>query len=69
VIGAQWNGDIEQDEIRSEWEIIHSDLLALNNKSEVEKTANEIQKIDLAAWALGERILYVPTFFAWGKVR
>lgn len=69
VIGAQWKGDIEQDEIRSEWEIIHSDLLALNNKSEVEKTANEIQKIDLAAWELGERILYVPTFFAWGKVR
>jgi ubiquinone/menaquinone biosynthesis C-methylase UbiE len=69
VIGAQWTGDIQQDELRSEWEIIHSDLMALNNKSEVEKTADEIQKIDRAAWALGERILYVPTFFASGKVR
>jgi ubiquinone/menaquinone biosynthesis C-methylase UbiE len=69
VIGAQWKGDTQKGEIRSEWDIIHSDLLALKNKSEVEKTADEIQKIDLAAWALGERILYVPTFFAWGKVR
>jgi len=68
VIGAQWTEDIQQEELVSEWEIIQSDLMMLNNKSEVLKTADEIRKIDLAAWALGERILYVPTFYAFGIV-
>jgi SAM-dependent methyltransferase len=68
VIGAQWTGEIPQEELVSEWEIIESDLMALNNKSEVLRTADEIRKIDLAAWALGERILFVPTFYAFGLV-
>jgi ubiquinone/menaquinone biosynthesis C-methylase UbiE len=69
VIGAQWTADIQEKEILSEWEIIRSDLMGLSKKSEVEKTADEIQKIDQAAWALGERILFVPTFYALGMVR
>jgi ubiquinone/menaquinone biosynthesis C-methylase UbiE len=66
VIGAQWIGEVQQEELVSEWEIIQSDLMALNNNSEVARTAEEIRKIDLAAWALGERILFVPTFYAFG---
>ena len=68
VIGAQWTGEIQQEELDSEWEIIQSDLMTLNNKTEVLRTAEELRKIDLAAWALGERILYVPTFYALGMV-
>jgi ubiquinone/menaquinone biosynthesis C-methylase UbiE len=68
VIGAQWTGEIHQEEFASEWAIIQSDLSALNNKSEVLETSDELRKIDLAAWALGERIIFVPTFYAWGKV-
>lgn len=69
VIGAQWTTDVQDKEFQSEWEIIRSDLQELIKKSEVEKTADEIQKIDQAAWALGERILFVPTFYAMGFVR
>ncbi len=68
VIGAQWKGDVLQEDLSSEWEIIRSDIETLNNNSEVDKTSDEIQKIDLAAWATGERIIYVPTFYAWGRV-
>lgn len=69
VIGAQWTGDINQEELDSEWEIIRADIETLNNKSEAAKTSDEIRKIDLAAWALGERILFVPTFYALGRVK
>jgi len=27
------------------------------------------QRIDLEAWQKGNRILYVPTFYAWGQTR
>ncbi len=68
VIGAQWKSTTPESELYSEWEIIQSDLEFLNNSSEVLKSSEEIRKIDLAAWAAGERIIYVPTFYAWGKV-
>lgn len=69
VIGAQWTAGINEREFQSEWEIIRSDILALSKKSEVEKTAQVIQKIDQTARELGERILFVPTFYALGIVR
>lgn len=69
VIGAQWTAGINEREFQSEWEIIRSDILALSKKSEVEKTAEVIQKIDQTARELGERILFVPTFYALGIVR
>jgi SAM-dependent methyltransferase len=68
VIGAQWKSTTPESELYSEWEIIQSDLEFLNNSSEVIKSSGEIRKIDFAAWASGERIIYVPTFYAWGKV-
>ncbi len=68
VIGAQWNRTTPESELHSEWEILQSDLKFLNNSSEVLKSSEEIREIDLAAWASGERIIYVPTFYAWGKV-
>ena len=68
VIGAQWKGEVAQEVLNSEWEIIRSDIETLNNNSEIAKISDEIQKIDLAAWATGERVIYVPTFYAWGRV-
>ena len=68
VVGAQWTGVPTQEEIISEWEIILSDLGYLENTSEVMRTSEDIRKIDDDAWASGDRVLYVPTFYAWGKV-
>ena len=68
VVGAQWTGVPSQQEISSEWEIILSDLGYLKNLSEVMRTSEEIRIIDDNAWASGDRVLYVPTFYAWGRV-
>jgi ubiquinone/menaquinone biosynthesis C-methylase UbiE len=68
VVGAQWTGVPSQQEISSEWEIILSDLGYLKNLSEVMRTSEEIRKNDYKARASGDRVLYVPTFYAWGRV-
>lgn len=68
VIGAQWKGEVAQEDLKSEWEIIRSDIETLNNNSEIDTDSDEIQQIDLAAWATGERVIYVPTFYASGRV-
>jgi len=51
-------------EREQEWAVIEADLAGL-------VPAEEIQRLRIAdeqAWARGQRILHVPTFFAWGKV-
>ena len=68
VIGAQWSSFPSAGELNSEWDIIRSDLDHLNNASEVLSSSEEIRKIDLAAWVTGERVIYVPTFYAWGRL-
>jgi hypothetical protein len=68
IIGAQWTGAPSQQELSSEWEIIVSDLGYLKNPSEVMRTSEDIRKIDEFAWANGDRVLYVPTFYATGTV-
>ncbi len=68
VIGAQWKSFPSEDELNSEWDIIRSDLSHLINNSGDLVSPEEIRRIDLAAWATGERIVFVPTFYAWGRV-
>ncbi len=68
VIGGQWKDEISKETLNSEWEIIQADLATLNKNTEAITASDEIHKIDLAAWELGERIIYVPTFYAWGRV-
>jgi len=69
VIGAQWEAAPSRQELLSEWSIIQHDLSTLNKeKSEISKISEAIKEIDLKAWDTGERILYVPTFYALGRV-
>jgi ubiquinone/menaquinone biosynthesis C-methylase UbiE len=68
VIGAQWKSIPSDIELNSEWKIIYSDIEHLTNASEVISSSEEIRNIDLASWATGERVIYVPTFYAWGKI-
>jgi ubiquinone/menaquinone biosynthesis C-methylase UbiE len=46
-----------------EWAVIESDLAGFVPEVEIQK----MKKLDEAARGNGERTLYVPTFFAWGK--
>ena len=63
VLGGEWNMS-RPDEWEQEWAVLESDLtgrVPLKNLQNIKKT-------DLYARQRGERVLFVPTFFAWGRV-
>jgi SAM-dependent methyltransferase len=64
VIGAQWQSAPSAREIELEWQTLASDLKEHAGAAQLQ----EMRNLDERAWALGERVLYVPTFYAWGVV-
>ncbi|HSL29884.1 MAG TPA: class I SAM-dependent methyltransferase [Anaerolineales bacterium] len=46
-----------------EWAVIESDLSGVIAHDEIQK----MKRLDEQARALGERVLHVPTYFAWGR--
>jgi ubiquinone/menaquinone biosynthesis C-methylase UbiE len=65
VIGGQWELPFLPGEWESEWEMLEYDLAA---NPDFTSAKEKLKAQDKIAWAQGERILYVPTFYAWGKV-
>jgi SAM-dependent methyltransferase len=63
VLGGQWTAPPSQAELALEWEILRDDLGS--RISETDFAA--YQAADREAWTRGDRILYVPTFYAWGR--
>ncbi|MGZ9165734.1 MAG: class I SAM-dependent methyltransferase [Anaerolineales bacterium] len=55
--------DPSADEWETEWAVIESDLAGLVTDDDLHK----MKKLDQQARARGERKLYVPTYFAWGR--
>ena len=51
-------------ERENEWAVIESDLAASVPGEAIQK----MKALDEEAWARGERTLFVPTYFAWGRV-
>lgn len=47
-----------------EWAVIKADLAESVSRVEIQK----MKQLDEEAWAKGERVLHVPTYFAWGQV-
>ncbi len=71
VLGAQWRGAADPAEIASEWEMLRYDLDVLFGPAPADSRQAQVQKLrrlDETAWQNGERVLYVPTFYAWGIV-
>jgi SAM-dependent methyltransferase len=64
VLGAQWSSPLSPAELESEWAVIRYDLGASLSMSELE----HLRQVDAEAWRSGRRVLYVPTFYAWGRV-
>jgi SAM-dependent methyltransferase len=68
VLGGQWNDPPSVEDQASEWSVIERDLETLEaHAPERERFAN-LKQEDASAWRTGERVLYVPTFFAIGTV-
>jgi SAM-dependent methyltransferase len=63
VMGGQWSVPPSQAEWETEWAVVKADF----GDSVSSSTLAEYQKKDAAAWDRGERILFVPTFYAWGR--
>lgn len=47
-----------------EWAVLENDLVGHVPAEEI----RYLKELDESAWARGERILHVPTYFAWGRV-
>ena len=49
---------------QSEWDVLESDIAPVVPKGELQR----LRKLDRAAFTRGQRLLRVPTYFAWGQV-
>lgn len=70
VLGGSWSNHPEEDDWEMEWQVLRADLaqipgLTSDKKEEIEA----LQALDRQAWLRRERVLFVPTFYAWGRVR
>lgn len=64
LLGGLWKEPPSTDTWQSEWTILATDLKETVSSGELEN----LRCLDAAAWQNGERILFVPTFYAWGWV-
>jgi SAM-dependent methyltransferase len=64
AIESQGNDAPTSAEREMEWDVLESDLAGSISAEEIQRMKN----LDETAWTRGERILHVPTYFAWGKV-
>ncbi len=46
-----------------EWDVLEADLARWVPEEEIQR----LKQLDRSAWERGERVLHVPTYFAWGK--
>ncbi len=64
VLSGEWTGPPSPEELESEWRTIAADL----NYELSAETIETYRKADLEAWRSGSRILFIPTFYAIGRV-
>lgn len=65
VIGANWRENASENDSESEWQMLINDLEGHVPKNEIK----QMREIDIEARMDQSRILYVPTFFAYGRVK
>jgi SAM-dependent methyltransferase len=64
LLGGQWSKPPSPEDWESEWQILQADLQG----SLPPEKLRELKRLDQAAWQRGARVLFVPTFYAWGRV-
>jgi len=65
-LGGEWKQANSESQGASEWEIIEQDQMALNPAWSLENML-KLKNLDQEARKKGTRVLFVPTFYAWGK--
>jgi SAM-dependent methyltransferase len=56
--------DAPRGERENEWAVLEADLAGSVPDEDIQK----MKLVDEEAWKRGERVLFVPTYFAWGRV-
>jgi ubiquinone/menaquinone biosynthesis C-methylase UbiE len=64
VMGGEWYHPASSADESLEWDVLESDLAGQIHPQEIQR----MKQIDTAASQSGERVLFVPTFYAWGEV-
>lgn len=64
LLGGQWSEPPAFAAWESEWAVLETDLAYLLSPERLQA----LRRLDAAAWQKGERVLFVPTFYAWGRV-
>jgi hypothetical protein len=64
VLGGEWQAAISADDFESEWATLNRDLSGLVEPDQLVA----FMEMDRQAWDSGSRVLFVPTFFASGRV-
>lgn len=65
VLGGQWRKPPSSAELDLEWIVLEDDLKQLADTGEI-AGIQRLRSLDRQAWQNGERILFVPTFYALG---
>lgn len=64
LMGGQWDAAPAPRELESEREMLKADLHNMMPAEQIEALID----VERKAWSEGYRILFVPTFYAWGRV-
>jgi SAM-dependent methyltransferase len=67
LLGGQWSGTPPPEDWEMEWKVIEEDIKIVTDISAASEI-NKLQELDKLAWEKGERVLFVPTFYACGRV-
>ena len=67
VLGGQWDTNFNQEAWQSEWDVIENDLGFLRISPDPQEI-KLLRELDLESGRAGNRLLYVPTFYANGQV-
>ena len=65
VLGGQWSNTPIPEDWRSEWAVLEADFAQTFKFAE---NLDVLKKLDAQAWQNGQRVLFVPTFYAVGWV-
>ena len=64
IYEGRWKSDLSPAEAESEWQMLENDLKGIIPSADLMK----LKEHDRKSRKNGSRIVYVPTFYAWGKV-
>jgi SAM-dependent methyltransferase len=67
VLGGQWSNIPDWVNWTLEWEVLESDI-HLGNLGNHSRELSDLKRVDQNAYQNGTRVLFVPTFYAWGVI-